>query len=317
MGKKTSVIIVAIIALALVVFLQSSLTNRPKNIDGHEPKIRRYVDFSITFQPGQGTWYGSQEDIPYYSQTVNVVVTNVGNMNADNVYIKAEFSGDEIYSSTVDIPAGAVYSLNLVDIDIKYDSSGTLSLSASCDEDSEYGTYTISAVFPRYEDLDILKLYITPDHPQVIALRNQIVQNSLIHWKSIRDWVGNNIEYEYDSNQFGKTEYWLLPWETIAKGKGDCEDQAILLCSLLRADGWDSDEVYVVCGLVNNWEAGHAWVCLKLTEVLGKELWINLEPTAGGILSSEFSDLSSIINELSGSTIRQLQFNDVNFQSFK
>jgi len=317
MGKKTSIIIVSVIAIAVFIILQRYPTDSLDSIDIRKPQIRRYVDFSITFQLGYGTWYSSQEDIPYYSQTVNAVVRNVGNMNADNVYIRAEFSGDEIYSSTVDIPAGAVYSLNLVDIDIKYDSSGTLSLSASCDEESEYSTYTISAVFPRYEDVDILRLYITPDHPKVIALRNQIVQNSLIHWKSIRDWVGNNIKYEYDSNQFGKTEYWLLPWETIEKGQGDCEDQAILLCSLLRADGWDSDEVYVVCGLVNNGEAGHAWVCLKLTELLGKELWINLEPTAGGIIDSEFSDLYSIINELSGSTIRQLRFNDINFKSFE
>lgn len=248
---------------------------------------------------------------------MNAIIRNIGNTNADNVYVRAEFSGDEIYSSTVDIPAGAVYSVNLVDINIKYDNSETLSLSASCDEESEYSVYTISAIFPRYEDVDILSLYITPDHPEVIALRNQIVQNSLIHWKSIRNWVGNNIEYEYDSNQFGKTDYWLLPWETIEKGQGDCEDQAILLCSLLRADGWGSDEVYVVFGLVNNGESGHAWVCLKLTELLGREVWINLEPTAGGIINSEFSDLYSIINEMSGGTTRQIRFNDTTFQIYE
>jgi len=52
-------------------------------------------------------------------------------------------------------------------------------------------------------------------------------------------------------------EFWQLPSETIAWGYGDCDDTAILLCSLLR-NFIPPERVSVVVGRAGRWE--HAWV---------------------------------------------------------
>lgn len=48
--------------------------------------------------------------------------------------------------------------------------------------------------------------------------------------------VEHNIEYESDI----PFDNWQLPWETVAKGTGDCEDMSILLASILRSMGMDA-----------------------------------------------------------------------------
>jgi transglutaminase-like putative cysteine protease len=72
-------------------------------------------------------------------------------------------------------------------------------------------------------------------------------------------------------------EFWQLSPETLITHKGDCEDFAILLCSLLRADGWGTDEVYVVLGR-NEEGYYHAWVKVKIP-LIG---WYNIEPQLNG-----------------------------------
>ena len=85
----------------------------------------------------------------------------------------------------------------------------------------------------------------------------------------IRDWVADNIEYMSDEEQRGVDDYWQTPEETLSLGTGDCEDFAILLCSLLRAYGIDAEQVYVTLGvdderythafLIEDWYLGGEW----------------------------------------------------------
>lgn len=53
--------------------------------------------------------------------------------------------------------------------------------------------------------------------------------------------VSQNISYEWENYEAsGITipfDHWKLPWETVRDGKGDCEDTAILLASILLASG--------------------------------------------------------------------------------
>jgi len=120
---------------------------------------------------------------------------------------------------------------------------------------------------------------------------------------ALANWVGREITYAHDSG-----EYWKLPRETIADGRGDCEDQAILLCSLLRAAGYDENSAFVIVGTLEQGgeSAGHAWVRI-FAEKLGIGVWIDLEATSGGI---------NILYELIGLADYQdtYQFNDVNFR---
>ena len=58
------------------------------------------------------------------------------------------------------------------------------------------------------------------------------------------DMVSSQIEYITDVEAHGRNDYWQLPYETLRLGTGDCEDQAILLVSILTAMGIDSIFVY-------------------------------------------------------------------------
>lgn len=54
-------------------------------------------------------------------------------------------------------------------------------------------------------------------------------------------------------------DFWNFPAETLRDEMGDCEDTAILLCSLLR-NRLSEDEVFVTVGLFDSF--GHSWVTI-------------------------------------------------------
>lgn len=68
----------------------------------------------------------------------------------------------------------------------------------------------------------------------------------------ILDFVCKNVSYRSDNGEF-----WYFPDEVISRRAGDCDDSAILLCSLLRRF-YPPDRVYVVAGTYRG--LGHAWV---------------------------------------------------------
>lgn len=109
----------------------------------------------------------------------------------------------------------------------------------------------------------------------------------LPNWIALRDWVGKNLLYKSDSEVHGVSDYWQFAKETLGLRTGDCEDCAILLCSLLRAGDYSSNDVYVVLGARGN--ENHAWVKVNLGI-----FWYNLEPQADGwsTLIGDFLELS-------------------------
>ena len=72
---------------------------------------------------------------------------------------------------------------------------------------------------------------------------------------SCLDWVCKNIKYKRE-----RGDVWYMPSEAITKGESDCEEQAMTLCSLLRACGLSADEVFVALGTYGRLGEGHAWV---------------------------------------------------------
>lgn len=115
--------------------------------------------------------------------------------------------------------------------------------------------------------------YIQPENTAV-----QLVAGQLGSVEKCYYWVAQNIKYVPDYS-LGAAEYWLYPSQTIQRGKGDCEDFAILLCSLIRAKGTPAEEVRVVAGLVSSDAelVGHAWVELKY-----QGTWLPLETATRG-----------------------------------
>lgn len=132
-----------------------------------------------------------------------------------------------------------------------------------------------------------MKLYITPNDSAVEATVNDIKKQQPIlftDFEAMRDWVASHISYRYDKDVHSVDNYWQLPSETLALGTGDCEDFAILLCSLLRAYGVPADQVYVAVGAST--DSLHAY----LVEKWYQGVWRVTEPQAGAWMGALLSD---------------------------
>lgn len=118
-------------------------------------------------------------------------------------------------------------------------------------------------------DLDYGR-YIQFPNSQVKSLAMSIVSRAdsddTKAYKLLR-WVEDNVTYTDDVKNYGEDEYWALPTMTINKKKGDCEDGAFLLGSLMLNAGVNPDRVRVYGGFVsagtNASTGGHAWVAYK------------------------------------------------------
>ena len=96
---------------------------------------------------------------------------------------------------------------------------------------------------------------VQPDYPlvkQVAAVLRQAP-----------DFVGAAQDFVHDfapySSEVG--DFWAKPGETLAMETGDCDDLAILLCSILRNE-IPADQVYCAVGILkrDGKAVGHMWV---------------------------------------------------------
>lgn len=102
----------------------------------------------------------------------------------------------------------------------------------------------------------------------------------------IRTFVSETIIYEAKPDK----DPWLFPDETLSVKKGDCEDRAFVIASLLVASGVSSYNVRVALGKVTTLEGksfDHMWVMYKNED--GR--WILIEPliVRTGIIRSPMS----------------------------
>jgi predicted transglutaminase-like cysteine proteinase len=125
---------------------------------------------------------------------------------------------------------------------------------------------------------DQVRKFITPD---TIEIKSAIQTIFSSPWKkhyndfdALREWVATRISYRRDYDVYKVADYWQFPVETLERGTGDCEDVAILLCSLLRASGVPADQVYVAIGCPSGTETYHAYLC----ERYSKGVWSMIEP---------------------------------------
>ena len=131
-----------------------------------------------------------------------------------------------------------------------------------------------------------LREWIAPVDSQVI--RKVIASLALPHTKkpgefdkrawAVWKYIAENIEYIADEASQRKVDFWQFPSETLALGKGDCEDCAFLLASLLLTSGISPFCVRVVLGVLTDKDdrmGGHTWVIYKHE----KGRWVVLEST--------------------------------------
>ena len=142
-------------------------------------------------------------------------------------------------------------------------------------------------IYEKLKKYDVT-VFITPNNETVKSCANKINTNDpLVIYRFVKD----EIKYleDYVTHDF-RFEYWQFPEETLKLKTGDCEDQAILLCTLLRANGYSPEDVKVVFGLTSS-NAGHAWV-----ELFYQDDWIVFDPTSDTNTYIEKTKYYSLIN---------------------
>lgn len=83
-------------------------------------------------------------------------------------------------------------------------------------------------------------MLIEPDCPYVMDLAERLYSEN--EWRTLKNillWISIHIDYMDDKTLYGVADYWALPCETLYYMKGDCEDFAILFCSIAVACGLD------------------------------------------------------------------------------
>ena len=140
------------------------------------------------------------------------------------------------------------------------------------------GRYVYFPVDPRQ--------LITVDDPAVHQALQAITSNKTDYrsdFRKLQDWVASHITYSQDSYY-----HWQTPAETLQKRSGNCKDFAVLLCTLVRAAGVPSGDIYVAIGKDRS-NASHAFIIEKW--LLGR--WQVIEPQVGGFIMSDLSAIDT------------------------
>jgi len=106
----------------------------------------------------------------------------------------------------------------------------------------------------RYGEGSDCEKFITPDNPVVkqkttIALGH--FSDGECTWdemQTICSWVGKNIAYNYDTYNGNIQQSYQYPEETLTSKRGDCEDHAVLMASMCKAE---QSDLGMWCALVS------------------------------------------------------------------
>jgi transglutaminase-like putative cysteine protease len=275
MGSKTlaAVAIILVIVVAFFILDTSSLLNPVLDRLSH----RESEDTTKAILMVNGY----VDEAAEHSYTIAYSVSNLGNATAQNVTLAAVVDSEQQATEQISsLSAGDSANYSMV-VSAGSEELHIVSLQASCEDSVDAYSFSFGADVPRTfsDDAERVKLFVTPREPSVVALKDEVLKGAALKlkdWIALRNWVGDNIQYRHDEDVYGVREYWQFGNETISLKTGDCEDFAILLCSLLRAAGYSANDVYVVIG--KNAEGYHAWVKINL-DTIG---WYNLEPQENG-----------------------------------
>lgn len=62
----------------------------------------------------------------------------------------------------------------------------------------------------------------------------------------INRYVNDRVSFVEDIDRFGVRDRWVRASDTLATGRGDCEDYAIAKMAMLKAAGFEADDLYLV-----------------------------------------------------------------------
>jgi predicted transglutaminase-like cysteine proteinase len=79
-------------------------------------------------------------------------------------------------------------------------------------------------------------------------------------------WINHQIAFESDLANYGVRDYWASARESLARGRGDCEDYAIAKMELLRAAGVPQSDLYLVVAKDLVRRADHAILAVRTSD---------------------------------------------------
>jgi predicted transglutaminase-like cysteine proteinase len=290
MSKTFAAILIIIVAAAL--FMASTLgyidTLASILIPDSEPSSTE-IGYSMQVSSQLDNWVHISATSQSAEYTFNVKVKNTGISEPTQATVDYQIEDQTKIVKTGSIDFGVINEDQEKTFNQTYTLDGgtyeaTFILRTS---QKEWGNFTdhFKVDVPRRGMGEHVRFYVTPNNPSV---QTQLVTigNDL---NTIYSWVGENIVYEFDSDVYGTEDYWQFPYETLNLKTGDCEDQAFLLASLIRAAGVEAEDIFVALGTINN--QGHAWVIIRTQ--IG---WRVLEPTAEGITDRILTDIFEFLN---------------------
>jgi predicted transglutaminase-like cysteine proteinase len=82
----------------------------------------------------------------------------------------------------------------------------------------------------------------------------------------VNAWINHAVTFTSDMQNYGVSDYWASARETMARGRGDCEDYAIAKMQLLREAGVPSANLYLVVARDLVRRADHALLLVRLDD---------------------------------------------------
>jgi hypothetical protein len=94
--------------------------------------------------------------------------------------------------------------------------------------------------------------------------------------EEIRDYVNRRMSYQFDSESYGKAEFWADPYTIWARKVDDCDGYAVLIAYLCWRSDIEETRLRVVAGNVENdgTTFGHAYVIYRKH---ADECWYTVE----------------------------------------
>ncbi|MDR2112585.1 MAG: transglutaminase-like cysteine peptidase [Candidatus Accumulibacter sp.] len=106
---------------------------------------------------------------------------------------------------------------------------------------------------------DSSRILLLDDWLAVIASAGALKEQARL--TRINDFINERIAYEDDITIWGQSDYWATPLETIGRGRGDCEDFAIIKYVSLRMTGMASGKLRLVYAKARvEGRAGPVWI---------------------------------------------------------
>lgn len=260
LGFSIAILVVSLISNAWLYTQTTSLQTKVSSLESeyddyvaaHSHSDSEYLALSINYTQLQQNYQTLTTEYDNLTEFYSQLLLDFNNLTDEHQTLTGNYSQLQL----------SYQELNTTyhDLKVEYDQLETAyqTLNAAYSSYREAYRQLVSAVnlhvdHPSQEE----KLLITPEDPAVENKVHQITggwsdpTDWTEYWadvKAMYDWVVNNIEYRYDglypilpenpsqsARQYG--EMWQFPNQTLDLGRGDCDDMAILLCSMIYSYG--------------------------------------------------------------------------------